>query len=83
MKFLLSVNLFVFLLSKPVFSQSENHQTIIVLTVSLGKVSEVRKKMLEMTLISNLDDHFAIVPKGLFEEAQEKAFEELEYEECT
>merc|ERR1711991_926679 len=43
----------------------------------------VRKKMLEMTLISNLDDHFAIVPKDLFEEAQEKAFEELDYEECT
>ena len=36
-----------------------------------------------MTLISNLDDHFAIVPKDLFEEAQEKAFEELDYEECT
>ena len=39
--------------------------------------------MLEMTLISNLYDHFAIVPKDLFEEAQEKAFEELDYEECT
>ena len=39
--------------------------------------------MLEMTLISNLDDHFDIVPKDLFEEAQEKAFEELDYEECT
>merc|ERR1711991_1061737 len=43
----------------------------------------VRKKMLEMTLISNLDDHFDIVPKDLFEDAQEKAFEELDYEECT
>ena len=30
-----------------------------------------------------MDDYFAIVPKDLFEEAQEKAFEELEYEECT
>jgi len=30
-----------------------------------------------------LDDYFAIIPKDLFEEAQEKAFEELEYEECT
>ena len=39
--------------------------------------------MLEMTLISNLDDHFDIVPKDLFEEAREKAFEELDYEECT
>ena len=63
--------------------QSEKPQTIVVPTGSLGEISEVRKKMLEMTLISNLDDHFDIVPKDLFEEAQEKAFEELEYEECT
>ena len=58
-------------------------QTIIVPTGSLGNISEVRKKMLEKTLESKLDDHFDIVPKELFEEAQEKAFEELDYEECT
>jgi len=39
--------------------------------------------MLEKTLESELDDYFAIVPKELFEEAQEQAFEELEYDECT
>ena len=39
--------------------------------------------MLEKTLESKIDDYFDIVPKDLFEEAQEKAFEELEYEECT
>jgi len=39
--------------------------------------------MLEKTLESALDEHFDIVPKDLFEEAQEKAFEELDYEECT
>ena len=66
-----------------ILGQSEKPQTIVVPTGSLGEISEVRKKMLEMTLISNLDDHFAIVPKDLFEEAQEKAFEELDYEECT
>ena len=53
-----------------IFGPSEKPQTIIVPTGSLGEISEVRKKMLEMTLISNLDDHFAIVPKDLFEEAQ-------------
>ena len=58
-------------------------QTIIVPTGSLGKISEVRRKMLEKALESTLDDYFAIVPKELFEEAQEKAFEELDYEECT
>ena len=39
--------------------------------------------MLEKTLESQLDKHFDIVPKDLFEEAQENAFEELDYEECT
>ena len=63
--------------------EDEKPQTIIVPTGSLGNISEVKKKMLEKTLESALDDHFAIVPKDLFEEAQEKAFEELDYEECT
>ena len=83
MRFLLSVFLTVFLLSLSVFGQTEKPQTIIVPTGSLGNISEVRKKILEKTLESALDDHFAIVPKDLFEEAQEKAFEELDYEECT
>ena len=39
--------------------------------------------ILEKTLESKLDDYFSIVSKDLFEQAQEKAFEELEYEECT
>ena len=39
--------------------------------------------MLEKTLESKLDDYFDIVPKDLFEEAQEKAFQELESDQCT
>ena len=63
--------------------QSGKPQTIIIPTGSLGDISEIRKKMLEKTLESELDDYFAIVPKELFEEAQEQVFEELEYDECT
>ena len=78
------LNLFYFLsLSICSYGQSERPQTIIVPTGSLGDISEVRKKMLEKTLESKLDDYFDIVPKDLFEEAQEKAFEELEFDECT
>ena len=58
-------------------------QTIIVPTGSLGNISEVQKKMLEKTLESALDEHFSIISKDVFEEAQEKAFEELNYDECT
>jgi len=71
------------LLSSPVIGQSEKPQTIIVPTGSLGEISEIRKKMLEKTLESKLDDYFAIVPKELFEEAQEQAFQEMDADECT
>ena len=66
-----------------VISQSEKSQTIIIPTGSLGKISEVRKKMLEKTLESKLDDYFDIVPKELFEEAQEQAFQQLDADECS
>ena len=45
--------------------QSEKPQTIIIPTGSLGEMSEARIKILEKTLESKLDDHFAIVPKVL------------------
>ena len=82
MRFLL-LTLTSLLLTTPLFGQSEKPQTIIVPTGSLGDISETRIKILETTLESKLDDYFAIVPKELFEEAEEKAFEELDYEECT
>ena len=46
-------------------------------------MSESRIKILEKTLESKLDDYFAIVPKELFEEAQEQAFQEMDSDECT
>ena len=73
----------ILFLSSPVIGQSGKPQTIIIPTGSLGDISEVRKKMLEKTLESKLDDYFAIVPKELFEEAQEQAFQEMDSDECT
>ena len=82
MKHLL-IFLSILLLSSPLFGQSEKPQTIIIPTGSLGDISKSRIRILEKTLESKLDDYFAIVPKEIFEEAKEKAFEELEYNECT
>ena len=82
MKHLLII-LSILLLSSPVIGQSEKPQTIIIPTGSLGDITEVRKKMLGKTLESKLDDYFAIVPKELFEEAQEQAFQEMDSDECT
>ena len=83
MKLYLSTILSFLLLSSPLFGQSEKPQTIIIPTGSLGEMSESRIKILEKTLESELGDYFSIVPKELFEEAKEKAFEELDYGECT
>ena len=82
MKHLLII-LSLLLLSSPVIGQSEKPQTIIIPTGSLGEMSEARIKILEKTLESKLDDYFAIVPKELFEEAQEQAFQEMDSDECT
>ena len=83
MRFLLTTVISLLLLTTPLFGQSEKPQTIIVPTGSLGDISETRKKILEKTLESKLDDYFSIVPKDLFEEAQEQAFQEMESDECT
>jgi len=66
-----------------VIGQSGKPQTIIIPTGSLGEMSKVRIGILEKTLESKLDDYFAIVPKELFEEAQEQAFQEMDADECT
>ena len=66
-----------------VAKQAEKPQAIIIPTGSLGEMSKIRIKILEKTLESELGNYFSIVPKELFEEAKEKAFEELDYGECT
>ncbi len=82
MKSLLIILSFL-LLSSPLFGQSGKPQTILVPTGSLGEMSKARINILEKTLESKLDDYFAIVPKELFEEAQEQAFQEMGADECT
>jgi len=82
MKHLLIILSFL-LLSSPLFGQSEKPLAIVIPTASLGDISKTRIKILEKTLESKIDDFFAIVPKELFEEAQEQAFQELNFDECT
>jgi len=83
MKYLLSILLFFFLLSKVLLGQSERSETIVIPVSSLGEVSEVRKQILQNTLEDELKSHFRLISQERFEEVQEKVFEELEYDECT
>jgi hypothetical protein len=73
----------LFLLSSPLFGQSERPETIIVPVSSLGDVSEVRKQILHNTLTDELKKYFRIVPQEKYEQVLEQVFDELEYEECS
>ena len=80
MKHLLII-LSILLLSFPLFGQSERPETIIIPVGTMGKISDSQKQIIQNTLGQELTKYFRLVPQDKFEEAQEKAFEELEYEE--
>ena len=65
------------------FGQSERPETIVIPVGTLGDISDSRKQIIQNTLSQELTKYFRLVPQDKFEEAQEKVFEELEYEECT
>ena len=70
-------------LSSPLFGQSERPETIVIPVGTLGDISDIRKQIIQNTLSQELTKYFRLVPQDKFEAAQEQAFEELEYEECT
>ena len=71
------------LLTSPLFGQPERPETIVIPVGTLGDISDIRKQIIQNTLSQELTKYFRLVPQDKFEEAQEKAFEELDYEECT
>lgn len=77
-------NFLIFMMSFPALGISEEREeTIVVPVSSIGKVSESRRMILQNSLEEHLKEYFRIVPQDKFLKAQEAAFEELEYEECT
>ena len=83
MRHLLILLISIILLSSPLFGQTERPETIVIPVGTLGDISDSRKQIIQNTLSQELTKYFRLVPQDKFEEAQEKAFEELEYEECT
>ena len=79
----LLIILSLLLLTSNLFGQSERPETIVIPVGTLGDISDSRKQIIQNTLSQELTKYFRLVPQDKFEEAQEKAFEELEYEECT
>ena len=70
-------------LSSPLFGQSERPETIIIPVGTMGKITDSQKQIIQNTLGQELTKYFRLVSQDKFEEAQDQAFEELEYEECT
>ena len=83
MKSFLTTILFLLLITQTLFGQSERPESIVIPVSSLGKVSEAREQILQNTLEVELEEYLRLVSMERFEAAQEKAFEELDYEECT
>ena len=75
--------LFLLVSSLPCFGQSERPETIVIPVATLGNISESRRQIIQNTLNRELTKYFRLVPQDKFEAAQEKAFDELEFEECT
>ena len=55
-------------------------ESIVVPVAVLGEVSDIRRKILQNTLNETISTKFRIVPQERFEQAQEEAFQQLEYE---
>jgi len=82
-KYILILLSILLLFTYPLFGQSERPETIVIPVGTLGDISDSRKQIIQNTLSQELTKYFRLVPQDKFEEAQEKAFEELEFEECT
>jgi len=83
LKHLLIILSILLLFTSPLFGQSERPETIVIPVGTLGDISDSRKQIIQNTLSQELTKYFRLVPQDKFEVAQEKAFEELDYEECT
>ena len=73
----------ILLFTVQVFAESERPQAIVIPISSMGAVTKSQKQILQNTLEDNLKSYFTLISQELFEQAQEKAFEEMDYEECT
>jgi len=65
------------------FAELEKPPALLNKLVSLGDVSEIQQKILYNHLQTEVSKYFELISQRKFDEAQEQAFQELDYEECT
>ena len=64
-------------------AQERKPPALINKLVTLGPIEEVQKQIVFNHLQAVLSEKFELVSQRRFEEAQNKAFEELDYDQCT
>ena len=62
------------------YSQTQRAESIVIPVSSMGDVTETRKQILQNTLEEKLKIFFKLISQERYEESQEKAFEELDFE---
>ena len=65
------------------FAQDRKPPALIGPLVTLGTFTEVQKQIIFNHLQAKLSERFELVSQRRFEEAQNMAFEELDYDQCT
>ena len=89
MKYLPNIILWLLLLSfilqipNITFAQDRKPPALIGALVTLGTFTEVQKQIIFNHLQAKLSEKFELVSQRRFEEAQNMAFEELDYDQCT
>ena len=80
-----SLLLLSFILQIPniTFAQDRKPPALIGSLVTLGTFTEVQKQIIFNHLQAKLSEKFELVSQRRFEEAQNMAFEELDYDQCT
>ena len=69
--------------SGQLFAQDRKPPALINKLVTLGPIEEVQKQIVFNHLQAVLSERFELVSQRRFDEAQNKAFEELDYDQCT
>ena len=73
---------YFFLILNTCWAQEKMPAALVPMGV-LGEFSEMEKQIIFNSLQESLSTYYVLASQKSFEEAQEKAFEELDYEECT
>ena len=74
--------LFIFVLSSVCWAQDKMPAALAPVS-ALGEFSKMEKQIIFNSLQESLSTYYLLASQKSFEAAQEKAFEELDYEECT